>query len=503
MATVTAEETGAPAGDGKAQRLILRGGGSAAAGLVIRFAARLIFLFIAARLYGTILFGAYSLAVAIVELAVAAGLLGMKRLLFKLLDEDDSGRPPAHVVLDAAFVVAAASLAIAAALMIALAFPAVRWAAGETGFALMLIAPMIAGQALLDLFTAATRWKHRMRYEVIARSIVEPYAALAATAAAWLAGFDETGLLIGYWAGTLLALAYAVSGARRSFGGFGLRGYRLPRGRAGAILREGAVPTVSDGASALFGRLDLYLVGLFLGEAPAGIYNVARQVRTPIRQIRQSFDGLLTPIIARTLATRGTARTGQAVASAARMILAFQLPALLAVAVLGWPLLQWLGPEFAAGYLALVLLAAAETIQGAFGVGDLILLYRQPLLVLRITLAAVAVNLVAGWALIEAMGITGAALSVLIAIAASAAVRRMSLKSRFGIEVPLHHSAGPFAAALVAAAAAAGTVWLTPADGLVVSVAALAAALIFYAAVLKLWLAVTRDSLALVEFRAE
>lgn len=206
----------------------------------------------------------------------------MKRILFKLLDEDESERPSAHVLLDTALVVATASLAIAAAVMIALLVPAVRWAAGETGFALMLVAPMIAGQALLDLLLAATRWKHRMRYEVIARSMVEPYAALAFTAAAWFAGFAETGLLIGYWAGTLFALGYALYGARRCFGRFGLRRYRLPRGSAAKILRESAVPTLSDCAAGLFARLDLYLVGLFLGEAPAGVYNVARQVRTPI-----------------------------------------------------------------------------------------------------------------------------------------------------------------------------------------------------------------------------
>ena len=48
--------------DDKAQRLILRGSGSAAAGLLIRVGARMLFLVIAARLFGAALFGAYSLA---------------------------------------------------------------------------------------------------------------------------------------------------------------------------------------------------------------------------------------------------------------------------------------------------------------------------------------------------------------------------------------------------------------------------------------------------------
>src|SRR4029453_13026108 len=147
-----------------------------------------------------------------------------------------------------------------------------------------------------------TRWKHRMRYEVVGRSLVEPYAAMAAAAAAWFAGYRETGLLISYWAGSLFALGYAIAGTRRCFGSLDLRHYRFAPGRAREILKAGGVPVSTDRISALFGRLDLYLVGLFLGEGPAGIYGVARQVRTPIRQGRQSFDGLLTPILARTLA---------------------------------------------------------------------------------------------------------------------------------------------------------------------------------------------------------
>ncbi|HEV2748017.1 MAG TPA: oligosaccharide flippase family protein [Allosphingosinicella sp.] len=487
-----------------AHRLIVRGGGSAAIGYAIRFGARLLFLFIAARLFGAALFGAYSLAVAVVELGAAAGGLGLKRLLFKRLDEDRSGRPSAHVLLDAAFVAAAASLGLAAALMLLLALPPVWRLAGETAPALAIVAPMIAGQALLDIFLAATRWKHRMRYDVLARSLVEPYAALAVTAAAWLAGFEQTGLLIGYWGGTLAALAYAAAGARRSLGGFGLGSYRLPRGTFAAILRDSRAATATDLAAGLFARLDLYLVGLILGEAPAGIYNLARQMRTPIRQARQAFDGLLTPVVAKTLAAHGPIETGAAVASASRLILAIQLPMAVGLAAIGLPLLGWFGPEFAAGYWALVFLAAAETILGAFGISELIFLYREPAVALRITLATILVNLVLGAALIVPLGVTGAALAVLAATAAGAAMRRRALRSRFDVRMPLHYSAAPVASAMVAAGAAGlALLAMGSASEAAAAGVALAAALLAYAAALKLWLRATGDSLALVKFKAD
>jgi O-antigen/teichoic acid export membrane protein len=477
----------------RAHQLILRGGRSAAIGLLIRFGARILFLYVAARLFGAVLFGAYALAIAVVELGVAVGGLGMKRLLFQRLDEEAGGRDPAHIVFDAALAVALVSLAIAAALMLVIALPPVHAALGETAFPLLLAAPMIAGQALLDLFCAATRWKQRMRHEVVARSVVEPYAATAAAVGAYYAGFDTAGLIIGYWAGTLLALLYAIVGTRLSLGTLGLRRYRP--GGLSAILRAGAVPTLSDFTSALAGRLDLYLVGLFMGEGPAGIYGMARQVRTPIRQVRQSFDGLLTPIVARTLAANGPAQTGQAVASAARLILAIQLPMVIALAAIGLPLLAWFGPEFAAGYWALVALALAETIQGAFGIGDLILLYRRPWLVLRITLVTTLVSLGAGLALIPWLGIDGAALAVLAAMIAGALIRRLSLRSRFAVRVPLSHSAGPVVAGAVAAGAVLALHALGVHDGI-----ALVAALLSYVAVLKLWLVATSESLALRDF---
>jgi O-antigen/teichoic acid export membrane protein len=415
----------------------------------------------------------------------------MKRYLFKLLDERPEGRPAAHVLLDSALLVAGASLLLAALIAgSALLVPEPLLARG-TATALVLIAPMVAGQALLDLMLAATRWRHRMRYEVAARSLIEPYAGILAALVAWWAGLSEVGLVASYWAGTLAALAYAGHGARRSLGGFGLRSYRPRRRRLGRIAAAAALPTATDGASALLGRLDLYLVGLFLGEAPAGIYNMARQMRTPIRQVRQSLDGLLTPILARTLAARGPVQAGAATASAARLILAIQLPMVIGLAAIGTPVLGWFGPEFAAGYAAMVILAAAEAMQGAFGVSELILLYRRPALVLSIAAAGAAANLLLAWLLVGRFGLDGAAVAVLAAVAMAALLRRFTLRRQFGIRIPAGHSAGPAAAAILASAAAWG-VHVATAQPLLVLGAALAA----YALALKAWLAASGETLS-------
>lgn len=486
-----------------ASRIILRGGGSTAAGFAVRLGARLLFLFAAGQLFGPALFGAFALAVAMVELGVTIGNLGTKRTLFQYLDHhDEAARPAAHVVLDAALLILFVSTLIAG-LLVAAALIIPRSALPEnTATAMVVLAPMVAGQALIDLFSATTRWKHLIRYEVLGRSLIEPYAGIAGTLAAWILGFKEEGLLIGYWAGTLSALAFTFFGARRAILGFRLRSYRPPWSHLREMLRSARANTLNDFLNSLYGQLDLYLVGILLGEHGAGIYGMARQVRTPVRQVRQSFDGMLTPIVSRTLAAVGPVLTGRALASAARLILAIQLPILIVLAALGVPLLAAIGPEFALGYWALILLAGAESIQGAFSTGDLLFVYRRPRLGLIITATSIAVGVVAGLVFISLWGVTGAALSVLISIALRALHRRYALRAEFGVRVPLAYSAGPLGAAILGTGAALLAGWLAGASDLLLYTGAVVAGLGVYGLALLGWMKATGSNLALEGFVA-
>ena len=474
----------------------MRGAQATALGFAIRFAARLLFLFVAGRLYGAGLFGAFVLAAAMVELAVGAGGLSTKKTLFPLLDRHEAAgdRPLPHVVIDAALLVALASLTLAGGFMLAAVLLPASLMPRDVGIALLVLAPMIAGQALLDLFLAAARWKQKVRYEVISRSLIEPYALAAGSIAAFFLGFGAYGLLIGYWCGTLAALAYAIWGAAHSFHGFDLAHYRP----SGPIFRwiagAAAANTANDLLSALYMRVDLYLVGILLGAGPTGIYGMARQVTTPIRQVRQSFDGLLVPAVAKTIGVRGAGGTGEALATATRLILVIQLPILIALFAIGARLMSWLGHGFAAGYWPLVILAAAEVLQSALGIGDLVFVYLRPRIGLYLTMISIAVGIATALLLIPRFGITGAAFALFAAYALRTILRSLVLRARFAVAVPHTHLAGPFAAAAIAA----GAVLLIPNDAL-----AAAAGLALYAIILLVWLKATRQSLSLTGFAAE
>jgi hypothetical protein len=184
------------------------------------------------------------------------------------------------------------------------------------------------------------------------------------------------------------------------------------------------------------------------------------------------------------------------------LILAIQLPLLVLLVVIGRPLLEWLGPEFAAGYQAMVMLAAAEAIQGAFGVSDLILLYRRPTLALAVTCTSAAVNFAGGWLLVSALGIDGAALAVLLAWIAGALVRRVALSRVLGLRLPLWHSAGPIAAAVLASLAAMAILSWSGSSDSARHLLAMTIALAAYASGLWLWHKATGESLRLTGFRA-
>src|SRR5687767_7532555 len=116
----------------------MRGAAASAGGMVVRLGARLVFLIVAGQLYGATLFGAYALSVAVIELAVCVGGLGMKRLIFQHLDEKGE-RPEIHVLADATLLVGAVSGALAAGItVVALAAPPAMLSA-NTATALLLL----------------------------------------------------------------------------------------------------------------------------------------------------------------------------------------------------------------------------------------------------------------------------------------------------------------------------------------------------------------------------
>ncbi len=481
-------------------QVVARGAWSNASSFVIRFAARASFLWIAARLYGAVPFGVFSIATAFVELAVPLASLGLKRMIFPWLEEEAPARRPTHVLLDALLlaiiagcVVATAFLAISVVLPAALVSPGLR-------FGLMALAPAVLGQVVADIAFAATRWTHRMRYEVIGRGLVEPYVLTAAALGFWAVGRTDVGLLAGYWLASGALALFALWGARHCLGPLDARGWQPD---LKALVRRARVllsPAGSDALTMLAQRIDLFLVGFLLGDAPAGVYGVLRQLRTPILQVRQSFDGILTPLVARTMRADGDVRTGAAAAAATRVILTIQLALVLLMAAAGGPLLGLFGHTYAGALAALVALNLAETITGAFGVSEMILYYRRPARALQVNLAMIAVPVVLTPLLTPRMGVLGAALAMLAAALVAAWLRRHWLKP-LGVLNPRLHAAAPVLAALAGAGGGLAVAMVLPGPSPLALIGPALAALAIYGIGIRMWTMARPGALSMADFR--
>lgn len=432
------------------QKVIARGAGSNALSFVIRFAARAGFLYVGARLYGAANYGVFTMASAMVELAVPVASLGLKRMIFPWLEEETvTGKLATHVLLDALLLAMVAGLLVSLVMIGGVLLVPQGAVSDALRLAIVLLAPSVLGQITGDIALAATRWTHKMRYEVIGRGLVEPYALTGVALAAWHFGLQDTGMLIGYWAGSIALAAFSVWSARHCLGSLHLRRWRPS---PAALLRRARalIPASgSDFLTTLAQRIDLYLVGFLLGDAPAGVYGVLRQLRTPILQVRQAFDGILTPLTARTMRSDGDVVTGEATAAATRVVLTLQLGVVLLMAATGDLLLGLFGVRQPGAYAALLAMVLAEAVNGAFGVSELILYYRRPALALQVNFVLIAIAALAIPLLTPDYGIGGATIAMLVAALFAAGLRRHWLVG-LGVRPPLLHAFVPIVAASIA-----------------------------------------------------
>lgn len=474
-------------------RILLRGGFISGAGYILRMLARLAVALFAARLFGPEVFGAFVVAIAVVEAAAVASGLSTKWVLFKWLDAKES-RPAAHVVIDAGLLVGAASLLVSGA--IALGVTALDAVGPNTRLAILTLLPVVGLQSLMEVLLAATRWTHVMRYDFAAKSLIQPGAAILLALGAFVAGGGAQSLAIAYVAATGLALGYAVHGARRSLGHFALGSYRLHPPALLAKLRAAMPTTASDLVDALYTRADIYLVAILLGEKAAGIYAVARQISLPVRQIRSAFDGMLIPLVSKTLSLAGPRRALAATGQSSRLVLIAQAPVAIALAAGAPALLDFSHAHLPFAVFAVYLLVAAEVLQGTFGIGELIILYSWPRRLAALTAGSLLLGMVSALFLAPEFSVAGVAGAVLVSYGLRALGRETILFSELGARVRLGYWAGP-AASIGAAFLIVGVVYLTGQHMHEVRLAELAAlaGVVIYAGTTATWAASSRARL--------
>ncbi|HEX7693713.1 MAG TPA: lipopolysaccharide biosynthesis protein [Sphingomonas sp.] len=346
---------------------LAKGGRTNITGFILRLAARVPFLFVAGRLYGPDAVGRFALAVVVVELAALVATLGLKRGMAQALATTE--RPHPHVVWDGMAVAMLAST-IAGAVLIAL--PRVMYPHGDITPIEHLLPCIIVASAWSDVALSALAFRHNIKASVTARAVVEPWTISIAALGFYFVD-ARNGLVLAY----MLSMAAAMVASLVPL----IRSYGLPHGwtpqvaSVATLARRNAPLAGADAIEWATRNVDRFILGLLFPPAIVGIYYMAQQVASIPAKLKTSFDPILGPVIATSLARDDKAAIADQVRQVGFWIMGLQMCLALMGSIPGEGVMGLVGRQFVAGTAALAFLLWAEVFASTGAVCESALVY--------------------------------------------------------------------------------------------------------------------------------
>lgn len=185
-------------------------------------------------------------------------------------------------------------------------------------------------------------------------------------------------------------------------------------------------------------NLDVLLVGAFRGTTEAGIYAMASRLARLLNLGLMSASAATIPLSAELLASGRREELQGVVRHAAAGLAAFAMPTALILVLCGRWLLSCLGPEFAAGYPVLALLAAGQLVNSLTGsCGQLLNAGGHQGIVFRLNVAASTAHALLLLTLTPTLGMIGAALAGCLTLAAWNLILAREARRRLRVESTL------------------------------------------------------------------
>jgi O-antigen/teichoic acid export membrane protein len=425
---VTAEAGVEGAASGNATAILARGGRTSFGGFVLRLLARMPFLFVAGRLYGSSAVGRFGYAILIVELTAQLATIGLKR---GLAEELAHARAPHADTLADALLLGAGLAALGAALLMALpmlVFPGGAVTPLDRFFPLVALAVVVS-----DISLAGLAFRHDIAAQVRARSIIEPWTlTLVSVPAFYLVGRSD-GLLVAYAASMLAAVSASLVPCIRTFG--------LPRRwrpsfvRLMALAKLNAPLAGADVADWGSRRLDFFLLGRFASPEVTGIYFVAQNIASLAAKLKNSFDPILAPLLATSLARGDTAAAAGHVRQVAFWILAAQFAVVLALGMTARASMGLFGPAFAHGAAVLAVLLTVELLASQGAVAEAALIYVRRKSNLAIAIAGLVVQTLVTLVFVGQYGGLAAAGGLAVAVLLVSIAKSWLLRRELGASV--------------------------------------------------------------------
>ncbi len=447
-----------------------------------------VFTFLIARLLGNATLGTFGIAWSTTDLLSKVGTFGMDTSTIALVAK----RHAAHDLGGSRGLLRRAVLfgllfSVLAALAGILFFELVAPRLGQSpelvrSTSLMLLA--LPGIALYRISNGVSRGMKVMRHDLYSKGFTETLGTIACFIVAVAIGLRHlapvVAVLFGTGAGGLMAFVLA----RGLFAGHQRDMAKLP---PSGLLRFSAPIAIYSMLNILIQRMDVLLLG-FLGPAAGvsigtiGVFVASVEVAGGMRKVRQAFDPMFTPILARQSALQDRVAMEQSFAQLGRWVLAAQLPLMGVLCLAGGIGLDIFGPGFRSGELWVGLLAVAHATNSFVGLAETVIMIQRPKWNLVNSGLTVVLQFGASLLLIPQFGATGAALAMVLAYVTQGVLRYCELRYLFHWHWPWRALARPALAFVIA---------LVPAVPLRILIhgwsGELAAGLTFLAAYVAMW----------------
>jgi O-antigen/teichoic acid export membrane protein len=420
-----------------------------------------IFTFLVARLLGPATLGIFSVAWATTDLVSKIGIFGLDGTIITFIARAEAAGD--HARSRALFRLAVLLGVVQCAVLAGISIVVVRLFGHRLGLDPQMVAAlsvMLCAMPMVALYrinTAVSRGMKVMRHDIFSRGLTETIVTtLAFLVALWLGlttFAPEIAVIVGMGASGLVALFLAASLFRSAPPRSPALSYRTEARR---LLAYAAPISAYDLLNAVIVRLDVVMLGCFVGRAPGvtlttlGIYGAAVEVAGGLRKINQAFNPIFAPIVAGLTVDGDQERAAAAFSRVSQWMLWILLPLVAVMILAGSVILGIYGPAFRQGGMWLGIVAIACATNAFVSLAETVIMVQKPRLNLLNSIITCAVALAANLWLISRFGVTGAAFGILLPYVLQGILRYRALRMVFRWRNPWGDIGHPLVAALFA-----------------------------------------------------
>jgi O-antigen/teichoic acid export membrane protein len=398
-----------------------------------------IFTFLVARLLGPAALGIFSVAWSTTDIISKIGVLGLDNAITTFIARSEAvgDRARSRSLFHVAVVLGIIQSVITAVIVIiALRFFNDRLhVPPQLVSALTLVLCAMPGLALYRISTAVSRGMKVMQHDIYSRGLVEPAATTLAFLLAIGVGFNMSSPEIAAIMGTAISGITAVVLASSLFRGDSASEIVGSHVREAKSLIGYAAPiSIYQLINAFIARLDLLLLGYFVGRAPGvtlatvGVYSAVIGTANGLRKVNQAFNPLFAPVVAGMTATGDHHVASATYARLAQWMLWILLPLVAVLSLAGSTILLIYGPTFWQGGLWLGIVAVASATNAFVSLGETVIMVQRP----RLNLLHSVITCIVAFAgllwLIPRFGALGAAVGILLPYIVQGILRYATLR---------------------------------------------------------------------------